>query len=575
MDSNLNANSTPEKLEKPFRLVKYFSFTSIIIILGLTLGLTFFLSFQARRMVLEQASGYNMMLAEQLNYHIVADFIIPAYDEFGEIRLRNPAQARLLDRVMLRSTHGFEVKQVIIYDLFGLVMYATDPETPFIVTSGLGLFWKARDGETADNSKAHESWRNMFSLAKPKQVLLRTFKPLKPTTLNYDKFRPIRPPIFNSAGPNAFSQTPYSYFYSYNNPAGEPGPAGIGQTPWFESLRRTSAYLGDDQPKRDWPDAPPNALFGILEVTQDLSPEYQRISRFQNLALGISLLGAVIVYFLLRQVVARGEKILQKQNQERQALLENLGNAQRLAGLGRMVATVAHEIRNPLGIISSTAEFLRGRLKTPEENRLAQVVIEESERLTEVVSDFLNFARPQEPHPQPCLVEDILEENLAAMEASLARSGIEVRRSWLEPPQAIMGDAKMLYRVFVNLLANAAQAMPEGGLLTVSTGRPKAPWAGKYLEITISDTGPGLHPEAQAKLFTPFFTTKTKGTGLGLVIVRNIVESHQGRITLVSAENQDEDEGPGTKALILLPLAFSQKRADFKPNGLARPAAND
>lgn len=569
MDFSFNSGFAAEGAEKPFRLVKYFSFTSIITILGVTLGLTFFLSFQARRMVLEQASDYNQMLAEQLNYHIATDFIIPAYDAFGEIRLRNPAQAALLDRVMLRSTHGFEVQQVNIYDLFGLVMYTTDPEMPFLVTNGLDLFWQARRGQTVDNSLAHESWRNMFSFTKPEPVLLRTFKPLIPTTLNNNKFQPFRSPFFQ----NPEDESPNS-FNDYRELVNDPRPAETDQPSWFESIKRTSEYLGEDQPKRNWPDKPPNAMFGILEVTQDLSAEYQRISRFQNLALAISLLGAVIVYFLLRQVVARGEKILQKQNQERQTLLENLGEAQRLAGLGRMVATVAHEIRNPLGIISSTAEFLKSRLKTPEENRLAQVVMEESERLSEVVSDFLNFARPQEPRLSPCLVEDILEENLASMEAALARSDIEVRRSWLEPPRAIMGDPKMLYRAFVNLLANAAQAMPEGGLLTVSTTRPPASPRGECLEVAISDTGPGLEPEARAKLFTPFFTTKAKGSGLGLVIVRNIIESHRGRINLVSAENRGEGEGPGSKVVILLPLATLKERDTLKTNGFPGGGSN-
>jgi signal transduction histidine kinase len=253
-------------------------------------------------------------------------------------------------------------------------------------------------------------------------------------------------------------------------------------------------------------------------------------------------------------------------------LNERLNQAERLVNLGRMVATVSHEIRNPLGIINSSADYLSRRLEgDPKLVRLAGAIVDESTRLSRIVTDFLDFARPQKPRMAPTLVEDILEEILVLLEIDMSRAGVELRTRLREDPGFILADASLLYRAFMNILVNAIQAMPEGGLLTVETALVEgeegksAPGSNALgmLRVRVTDTGPGIGVDAAESLFKPFFTTKTKGTGLGLVLVRNIVEGHGGRFVLRNIE-EGEEEGHGLEVTMILPL---DAREGVEPGG--------
>ena len=286
-------------------------------------------------------------------------------------------------------------------------------------------------------------------------------------------------------------------------------------------------------------------LSGVLEIDRDLTPEYSQIARLQYFALGAAALLALLLTVALLWVVGRGEAILNRRNLERQTLRQRLDQAERLAGLGSMVATVAHEIRNPLGIIHSTADVLQRFLtREPDKARLAAAIIEEADRLSTVVTEFLDFARPPEPKLARVVVEEILEEVLASLEITLARASVEPRLDFRAEKTATLGDANMLHRAFLNIFINAVQAMGDGGLLAVSTRLEPGP-AGDRLWVIISDTGPGLSEEAARRVFSPFFTTKAKGTGLGLVIVRNIIEAHGGIMELVNGPAAGDETGTG------------------------------
>ncbi|MDL2259588.1 hypothetical protein LJB99_01745 [Deltaproteobacteria bacterium OttesenSCG-928-K17] len=297
------------------------------------------------------------------------------------------------------------------------------------------------------------------------------------------------------------------------------------------------------------------AITGVLEVDRDLTPEYRQIARLQYFALSVAIILSLGLTFVLFWVVRRGEAIINKRNQERQALREQLDQAERLAGLGSMVATVAHEIRNPLGIIHSTADVLNRFLADePDRAKLAGAIVEEADRLSEVVTEFLDFARPPVPKMDPMVVEDILEEILAFLEVALTRAGVEVRTIFRDQQSPTPGDASMLHRAFLNLLVNAVQAMTDGGLITVKTAMFRDDRGAEKLMIEICDTGPGLSEDSAKKMFSPFYTTKAKGTGLGLVIVKNIIEGHGGEISLRNgqANPRDADCGPGLIVTIIL-----------------------
>jgi signal transduction histidine kinase len=232
---------------------------------------------------------------------------------------------------------------------------------------------------------------------------------------------------------------------------------------------------------------------------------------------------------------------------------ERLNQAERLANLGKMVETVSHEIRNPLGIIRSSADFLAAGLKeSPSQKRIAGAIVDESERLWRILTDFLDFARPMKPVLTAVIIEDMLEEILVLLEADMSRAGVELSVKMRPDPGPILADRDQLHRAFLNLLVNAIQAMPDGGLLTVGTAVQMAGEPQGRLIVTILDTGPGLSPEAASHIFKPFHTTKTKGTGLGLVLVRNVIESHLGRLILENVKGGEDDHG--LKVTVSLPL---------------------
>lgn len=292
-------------------------------------------------------------------------------------------------------------------------------------------------------------------------------------------------------------------------------------------------------------------VLGVFEIFQDLSDDYAKVTKFQYLSFAISLVFTSVLFLILRQILVRAENIIEKRNEERRRLEEKLHHSERLAELGQMISAVAHEIRNPLGIISSTAEILQTKLKAYEpDNRLSDIILEESRRLNGIVTEFLDFARPQVPRPEPCSLKDILEKNLLFLAPSLDKESIEVVKNF-KGPESIEADPDLLYRAFLNVFMNAVQAMPEGGQITVSTSIPYGRDGQHFgqAQVVIADTGKGIDPDQADAIFTPFFTTKNRGSGLGLAIVKNIVEEHKGWVAV--------EPGPesGTRVIIRLPLS--------------------
>jgi len=286
-------------------------------------------------------------------------------------------------------------------------------------------------------------------------------------------------------------------------------------------------------------------VVGVFEIIQNISGDLAEIGRYQVIILSILVVFMGLLFLVLRQIVKQAEVILERRQQEQRDLEAQLHQAERLAALGEMTASVAHEIRNPLGIISSTAELLQERLtKYEPQDRLAQIIVEESNRLNEKVTEFLDFARPRVPNRRPCDLEAVANRSLEMLQPEIQRLGISVNRDFHLNGRGLAADPDLLHQAFLNILLNAIQAMPEGGELTVSTH--DAP-GGRTQEIQFRDTGDGVDPETLAKVFNPFFTTKEKGSGLGLPIVKSIVESHQGTVKV------DSIPGEGTAVTITLP----------------------
>jgi len=209
----------------------------------------------------------------------------------------------------------------------------------------------------------------------------------------------------------------------------------------------------------------------------------------------------------------------------------------RLAALGAMAAGLAHEIRNPLAGVKGAAQFLQSEPLAGEAQEMLQVVIDETDRLNIVVSQFLDYARPFELNPEVADLNAVVHQALMLVRAQGLPEELRLVEHWEEPMPAIPIDRTRMSQVFINLLQNALQAMPDGGALTVRTRRTGRR-AGPSIEVAISDTGAGIDADVREKLFVPFFTTKQGGTGLGLPICRRIVEAHGGELDVHSVRGQ-------------------------------------
>jgi len=287
----------------------------------------------------------------------------------------------------------------------------------------------------------------------------------------------------------------------------------------------------------------PTQVGGVFELIQDMSEEYKSIVRFQYLVFGLSLVFMGLIFLALLLIVRKAETMIEDRARAQRELEDQLHQSERLAALGEMVAAVSHEIRNPLGIIRSTAELMGTLPEAGESHRkLSSVITEESTRLNRIVTEFLDFARPQTPDIRECDLLDIIGKNIDFLRPELDRKGITVKAELDGRPLKLQADHGQLYRAFLNIFINAAQAMEKGGSIDVRVQEEN-----ESFRIKIQDTGIGISPENLKRIFNPFFTTKDKGTGLGLAIVRKIIEGHKGTIAV------DSREGKGTGVEILLP----------------------
>ncbi len=286
-------------------------------------------------------------------------------------------------------------------------------------------------------------------------------------------------------------------------------------------------------------------VMGVVEITKDLSRDYTAILRLQSRIILVSSVVMTILFLVLRTIVSRAGKIIERRTMERFKLEDQLNKTERLAHLGTMVATVSHEIKSPLGIVRSTAEILKKRILkvAPANENLAQIIIDETSRLNTIVTEFLDFARPQQPILKEIDIHVILDRVVRFISPMAEEQQVSIDTVFNSEKLVKQGDEDMLYRAFLNILLNGIQAMKNGGKLTIAT--EKLP-DGKA-RIGLSDTGPGMTPEKMEQIFQPFFTDKSKGTGLGLAIVRNSIASHKGQIFVNSKIND------GTTFNIVLP----------------------
>ena len=470
----------PEEKIKPFRLVKYFAFSGLIVIFLVTLILSLLNTHWVKSMQRKKSEDYAHVMIENLNHQVFLQFIIPVVMMTGKIQLSNQEQFERMDKVVRSTMHSFKVETVNIYSMDNKISYSFD----------LTMIGRKNYGGTGYQQARMAKWNSKLAqrgnflqilLGFPKEVRLITFAPL-----------------------------------------------------------RQESKVGKISGR----------VLGVVEIVQDLSEDYKTIFNIQILVIITCtvLMGALFVVLVF--VVKRGEGIIQKRAMERLRLKERLAHAERLSSMGEMAAGISHEIRNPLGIIRSSAELLKKKVtKVDPANTIPDIIVEEASRLNRIITDFINYAKPRSPNFTGCKVEEVIDKNITFLEAQIKEQGYVIKKNYQNSLPHIMADSMMLYQSFLNVLINSMQAMPDGGriLIEISTGD-------HLVTVHFDDEGPGIPHEILEKIWDPFFTTKEMGTGLGLGIVKNIIESHGGSIQIVNRPVR------GTRVTIELPL--KQKVAD-------------
>ncbi len=237
-------------------------------------------------------------------------------------------------------------------------------------------------------------------------------------------------------------------------------------------------------------------------------------------------------------------QVFRRQQEEKDAVSDRLHHTERLASLGRLAAGLAHEIKNPLAGIRGVMELMRDDTEEEQQKELFVQVVNELDRVNEIIHLLLNFARPAPPKKEEVDVAEMLEESLQFLRPALVKKSISLAIEVARDVGAFSVDPAQMRHVVTNLVANAADAIDSDGSVVV---RASLYPEGGGLIISVEDDGPGIPEEALEEIFEPFFTTKFSGTGLGLPVVRSLVAQHRGRVEVES------EVGRGTTFFILLP----------------------
>lgn len=465
------AHSVTEKKEKPFKLVKVFALTSLVMIFVGTVIITALNIRWARHIQLEKNREYAQVLVANLSHQVFQQFILPTVLTFGRTQLRDKQQFDRMDKVVRSTLHGFDVKTVNIYDMKNVISYSFDPDMIGKADMGGTGYEQAAKGRLYSKLvRSGNFWEILLGI--PKESHLVTFAALKFNTL-----------LLDQADTNK-----------------------------------------------------PLPVLGVVEIVQDITKENQLVFRYQILIVITSAIVMSSLFLIMLYVVRRGEKVIERRARKRLKLEEQLSRAKRLSSLGEMTAGISHEIRNPLGIIRSSAELLKKKMATLEpDNQIPGVIVEEATRLDNIISDFLNYARPKTPQQLPCRIDEIIEKNLIFLSPQLEAGNYRAQKTFQENLPVIIGDADMLYQAFLNILINAMQAMPDGGTIQIRVTATK-----DAIKISFENEGDPIDSQLLEKIWEPFFTTKDNGTGLGLGIVKNIIDAHHGRVWI---ENQPDHKG--------------------------------
>jgi signal transduction histidine kinase len=249
------------------------------------------------------------------------------------------------------------------------------------------------------------------------------------------------------------------------------------------------------------------------------------------------------------------ERII-REGETRLELERDLRQSEKLATIGQLASGLAHEIGTPLNIISGRAELIKKRSEDKEAmQKNLDIIVSQTERITKIIQQLLGFARKKRPERMDLNISALLETALDLLDHQIQNHRVRVVKDWRDDLPSVIGDPDQLQQVFLNLILNAIQSMPEGGTLHLTASSKKISkevleqGSRPYLEVCVEDTGMGMEKEVLQNIFNPFFTTKDTGTGLGLMVTYGIIQDHEGWIDVVS------EPGKGSVFKVYLPLS--------------------
>ncbi len=241
---------------------------------------------------------------------------------------------------------------------------------------------------------------------------------------------------------------------------------------------------------------------------------------------------------------------LEAMNRDMRSMQEQLVQSEKMAALGAMMAEITHEIRNPLVSIGGFARRLASKVAGEAEKKYIDIILREVSRLEGIIHDNLAFIREMTPELKEDDLNGVVEDVIELYEDELLQRGIEVKKELADSLPAASFDRQQIKQAVINLITNAMEAMPDGGVITVASSYRSEPCE---VVVEIKDTGPGIPADAMHNIFNPYYTTKVRGTGLGLPITHRIVKAHRGRI-----EVRNQDSG-GAVFAVFLPCPSKDK----------------
>ncbi|MEN8801372.1 MAG: ATP-binding protein [Thiogranum sp.] len=269
-------------------------------------------------------------------------------------------------------------------------------------------------------------------------------------------------------------------------------------------------------------------VIGVIEIYKVPRILFQTLEKTKWLIWVSALVGGLFLYATLFWIVRRASVVMRAQQ-------ERLIESETIAAMGEMAAGVAHGVRNSLASIRSSAE-LAIEMEDPGTARDSnQDIITETDRLGQWLRELLLFSRPEDSGLETISIVKVLQDSLDGFSRIMEKQGVELVVETTRAVPPVQGDIPLLKQMFTSLISNALEAMPDGGRLNVAVGSTPN---GNRAELSIVDTGQGIPKDRMSEIFKPFFTSKSGGLGLGLSLVRRIVERHSGEMSLSSQENR-------------------------------------